>query len=170
VTSQGHPIVPWRWLRPELEGDLISLLREYGLGFDGYRRICAGLGDACNLFRDTRVSIDWADEIIRHVHPRPGPYPNYFRNFNFRTVQNELICSALHRPDVSVEMLDHILAQLNRQEVPTEMQNKIAKLAFNSGKLDVIAWALERGFVPSSRTLTRILRLYGDRNYLLKTF
>jgi hypothetical protein len=163
--------VPWRWLRPELEGDLISLLRHYRLGFDGYRRICAGLGDACNLFKDTRVSIDWADEIIHHVHPRLPPYPNYFRdNIHLLAVHNELVCSALHRSDVSVEMLDHIVAKQNRQDVPTEMQNKIAKLAFNSGKPDIIAWALERGFVPSSRTLTRILRLYGDRNPLLKTF
>ena len=140
-------LTPKRWLRPENEALLISLLKQLGrLDFrndqpQGYPFL-ATLSMAAGLLIDPRVSIDYARAL-------QGSCEDAFMQAQ---ITSYIILALISRPGVTADMLFEVSknSSFTRYEVG---QDNISRVAFASRNPEVVHWALRSGMAPSAAQL-----------------
>jgi hypothetical protein len=152
-----HVEILKRWLRPENEELLISLLRERKLRLpdplSSYRnKPGATILDVAQFFSDPQVTINWPLEILEYHNV------DEFLRCSSEFVAyacKELLCSAFKKPNINADTLNTLFFD-HRFKTADFTWTKISQAAFESENPVVITWASDRGFVPSGHQLKRL--------------
>jgi hypothetical protein len=146
-----------RWLRPENEVLLRSLLNYGKLFFAPNcwpRKTIATLQDGFDFYSDPRVTSDWALEMLYN-----GPDDGSLSDDKANSCR-DLLRAAFKKPNIDATSLDTII-QHRKFQMTTGTCADISRAAFDSGNRAVIAWASEKGFVP---TVHQLMRLFSHTN------
>jgi hypothetical protein len=143
-----------RWLRPENEELLISLLRERKLRLpdpmSSYgNKLSATILDAARFFSDPQVTVNWPLAILEY-HSVDG-CSRCSREF----VEYKLLCSAFKKPNITADTLDALYFD-DRFQKKNQAWAEISWAAFESENGVVITWASDHGFVPNGKQLNRL--------------
>ena len=151
--------MPKRWMRPQDSEVLTSLLLHHKIAIlPPFRRSVTSttLEEAARFFLHPEVDIGWPialADFCFNLCSIEGRQVEFIWNLD-----KEILCTAFKRQDVTGNMLDSIFPLFRDGGGLVEPINRdtISEAAFNSGKPEVVRWALRRGFSPSSSRLKTI--------------
>ena len=151
--SRGVEILK-RWLRPDNEELLISLLRERKLRLpdplSSYGNKLSGtILDAARFFSDPQVTVNWPLAILEYHNV------DDCLRCSRELVEYELLCSAFKKPNITADTLDTLFFD-ERIQKTNQIWSEISWAAFESDNGVVITWASDRGFVPNGKQLNRL--------------
>ena len=158
ISEMGEVFLQKRWLVPENEETLIELLRKRKITImPRFLHVvfpaAATLNDALKLFWDPRVTEQWPKEIMDHYGEQNRMH---YMTDGKCEVLREVLCSAILRPDVTKHTLNNLL-YYRTFDTSDGSWSDIYDVALTTGKRNVIEWALQQEFVPTSDQLQRFL-------------
>jgi hypothetical protein len=153
VLPAGYRVYPpKRWMIPENEATLISLLRCGGIAFPARRRrftVLANIDDAMDFLSNPQVSLEWAFALLAYAVLDATVF---IYELDSEIVSVAVLKALFKRPDVTEEMLNTITSHRDF-EAGRDYNNELPKAAFDSKNKIVMDWALKNGHAPSADQL-----------------
>lgn len=154
--------IPKRWLHPNNESTLITILQSKAIFFLGrplsqlpeYSTLFATLRQGVQFFAHPDVSIAWPLAII-------GVMSGETMCNEYASEFIEIFKIAVEKSSIPFDFLSSLLEK-TRTVDSGRVYMRISRIAFLSARKDVIRWALGEGLTPSIRTLEILRHTWGD--------